>query len=263
MFNFGEKTYIMGILNVTPDSFSDGGDFFDLDAALRQAQRMVKAGADIIDIGAESTRPGAKKVTAQEEIERITPVLKELVDKVEVPISIDTYKSTVAKEALDLGVDIVNDVRGLQGDRELAQVVAEYDVPIIIMFNSRLYEKQSDDILISMKEFLKNSINIAQKAGIKDENIILDPGIGFGTSAEEDMKIMRRISELKELGYPILLGTSRKSMLGNILDEPPKKRVVGTAATTVMGIMQGVDIVRVHDIKENLEAAQVTDAIYR
>ncbi|AGB40472.1 dihydropteroate synthase [Halobacteroides halobius DSM 5150] len=262
MFNYGKRTYIMGILNVTPDSFSDGGNFFDVNSALEQAEQMVEAGADIIDIGGESTRPGANKVTATEELARITPVLKKLVANLKVPISVDTYKADVAKEVLNLGADIINDVRGLQGDSNLAKVVADYNVPVVIMHNARLYDKEGD-IIDCVKAFLTESIKIAKEAGIKDENIILDPGIGFGISSKESMEIMNRLAELKELGYPILLGTSRKSMIGDILDLPAKERVNGTVATTVMGIMQGVDLVRVHDVKENLEAAKVTDAIYR
>ncbi|GAB6138851.1 dihydropteroate synthase [Halanaerobaculum tunisiense] len=262
MFDFGDRTYIMGILNITPDSFSDGGDYFAIDEALQEAQAMVQAGTDIIDIGGESTRPGAKEVSAQQELDRIRPVLKKLVEKIDLPISVDTYKAKVAQEVLDLGADIINDVRGLQGDQQLAKVIADYDVPVVLMHNARLYDKQGD-IIALVKEFLQESISLAREAGIKEENIILDPGIGFGISTAESEEIMGRLGELKELGYPILLGTSRKSMIGDILQVPPKERVEGTVATTVMGIMQGVDLVRVHDVEENLEAAKVTDAVWR
>ncbi|WP_408954965.1 dihydropteroate synthase [Natroniella sp. ANB-PHB2] len=262
MFDFGSKTYIMGILNLTPDSFSDGGEYFQKDEAVERAKKMVAQGADIIDIGAESTRPGSEKVSAAEELRRLTPVLNKLVAEIGVPISVDTYKAEVAKEVLGLGVDIINDVRGLQWDEDMAQVIAEYDVPVVAMYNGRFCNDRGD-IIGSIKNFLRKSIDLAKGAGVKEKNIILDPGIGFGISAEESMEIVRRLSELKGLGHPLLLGTSRKSMLGEILDLPPKERVEGTVATTVMGIMHGVDIVRVHDIKENLRAAQVTDAIFR
>ncbi|MCK8815811.1 dihydropteroate synthase [Natroniella sulfidigena] len=262
MFDFGSKTYIMGILNLTPDSFSDGGEYFQKDEAVKRAKKMVAQGADIIDVGAESTRPGSEKVSAEEELRRLTPVLNKLVAEIDVPISVDTYKAEVAKEVLELGVDIINDVRGLQWDEDMAQVIAEYDVPVVTMYNGRFCNHEGD-IIESIKKSLCKSISLAKDAGVKEQNIILDPGIGFGISAEESMEIMRRLSELKKLGHPLLLGTSRKSMLGEILDLPPKERVEGTLATTVMGIMQGVDIVRVHDIKENLRGAQVTDAIFR
>ena len=262
MFDFGDRSYIMGILNVTPDSFSDGGEYYDVEAAVTHAKEMVAEGADIIDVGGESTRPGAKKITPQEEIERIKPVIKALVEEIEVPISVDTYKPQVAREVLELGVDMINDVRGLQWDSEMAKVVAEYDVPIVIMHNGRGNDSKKD-IIIAIKTFLRESIRMAKKAGVKEENIILDPGIGFGISQFENKEIMRRLSEIKRLGYPLLLGTSRKSMLGEILDTPAEERVEGTVATTVMGIMQGVDIFRVHDVAENLQAAKVTDAIWR
>jgi len=262
MFEFSKRTYIMGILNITPDSFSDGGDYFNIEDAVQRAQEMVKEGADIIDIGAESTRPGAEKAAAEEEIKRLYPVIRAIKDKVNIPISIDTYKPEVARAVLELGVDIINDIEGLQWDENMARVVAEYDVPVVIMYNAR-GEQGRIDIMESMIEFLNKSIRLAKEAGIKDYNIILDPGIGFGTTQAENLEIMRNLSKLKELGYPILIGTSRKSMLGRILNLPPKNRVEATVATTVMGIMQGVDIVRVHDIEENFRAAKVTDAIVR
>ncbi|AZR73420.1 dihydropteroate synthase [Anoxybacter fermentans] len=262
MFEFGKRTYIMGILNVTPDSFSDGGEYFEISKAVKHAKEMVKEGADIIDVGGESTRPGAIEISAEEELSRVLPVIKELVKEIDVPISVDTYKSKVAEEVLKLGAHIINDVWGLQRDKNMANVVARYNVPVIIMHNQRGTEYKKD-IIESIKDFLKESIRIAKEAGIKDENIIIDPGIGFGKTPEQNMEVMRRLSELKELGYPLLLGTSRKSMIGKILDLPPKERVEGTIATTVMGILQGVDIVRVHDVKENLRAARVVDAIFR
>ncbi|PRX28899.1 dihydropteroate synthase [Orenia metallireducens] len=262
MFEFGKRTYIMGILNVTPDSFSDGGDYFNIEDAVSRAQEMVEQGADIIDIGAESTRPGAEKVSTEEEIRRLKPVIRAIKDKVDVPISIDTYKPEVAQAVLEMGVDIINDIWGLQWDGKMAKVVADYEVPVIIMYNGRDNQERTD-IMEAMIDFLNKSIKLAKEAGVKDNNIILDPGLGFGTTQAENLEIMRNLVKLKGLGYPLLLGASRKRMIGRILDLPPKERVEGTVATTVMAIMQGIDIVRVHDVQENLRAAKVTDAIVR
>ncbi|RKD21640.1 dihydropteroate synthase [Caminicella sporogenes] len=252
----------MGILNVTPDSFSDGGEFVDVEKAVNHAKKMVEDGADIIDIGGESTRPGAVEVDADEELRRVLPVVERLVKEVNVPISVDTYKAVVADKVLRAGAHIINDVWGLQRDKNMAFVVAKYGVPVIVMHNKNNTEYEKD-IMEEISEFLKTSIDIALKAGIKKENIILDPGIGFGKTPEQNMLVMSRLGELNDLGYPILLGTSRKSMIGKILDLPAKERVEGTIATTVMGIIHGIDIIRVHDIKENLRAAKVTDAIVR
>ncbi|SHK07214.1 dihydropteroate synthase [Tepidibacter formicigenes] len=262
MFNFGERTYIMGILNVTPDSFSDGGEFTSVDIAINRAKEMIKEGADIIDVGGESTRPGSREVSEEEELKRVLPVVKRLIKEIDVPISVDTYKSSVADNVLSIGVPIINDVWGLQRDKNMANVIAKHNAYVVIMHN-QMGTEYKEDIIKSIKTFFKESIKIAKEAGIKDEKIILDPGIGFGKTPEQNMHVMRRLLELNELGYPVLLGTSRKSMIGKILNLPPKERVEGTIATTVMGIIQGIDIVRVHDIKENLRAAKVTDAIYR
>lgn len=252
----------MGILNVTPDSFSDGGDFVNIDIAINHAKEMIKEGADIIDIGGESTRPGSIEVDADEELDRVLPIVKRLVNEVDALVSVDTYKAIVADKVLSEGAHIINDVWGLQRDKDMASVIGKYDAYVVMMHN-QIGTDYDKDIIDSIKEFFKNSIKIAKDSGIKDEKIILDPGIGFGKTVEQNMQVMGRLSELRELGYPILLGTSRKSMIGKILDLPPKERVEGTIATTVMGIMQGVDIVRVHDIKENLRASKVTDAIFR
>jgi dihydropteroate synthase len=262
MFEFGKRTYIMGILNVTPDSFSDGGDFTNIDIAIDHAKDMVNKGADIIDLGAESTRPGYVKISDDEEIKRLLPVIKRLTNEVKAPISVDTYKSEVANAVLDHGVYMINDIWGLQYDKNMASVVAKHDAYVCIMHNQddTNYNK---DIMESIKDFLLESIKIAKESGIKDDKIILDPGIGFGKTYEQNIEVLRRLSELKDLGYPILLGTSRKSTIGKILDVEPKERVEGTIATTVAGIIDGIDIVRVHDVKENLMAAKVADAIYR
>lgn len=258
----GTRTLIMGILNVTPDSFSDGGDYTQVDIAVKHAKDMAKEGADIIDIGGESTRPGATEVSADEELKRVLSVVQRLAREVDLPISVDTYKAKVAEEVLKAGAHIINDVWGLQRDPDIASVIAKYNAPVIVMHNKKDTEYKKD-IMEEICDFLKESINIGLKAGIKKENIILDPGIGFGKTPEQNMIVMSRLGELNDLGYPILLGTSRKSMIGKILDLPPKERVEGTVATSVMGIMQGIDIVRAHDIKENLRAAKVTDAIVR
>ena len=262
MFDYGKKTYIMGILNVTPDSFSDGGDFTNVEIALKHAKDMVDEGADIIDLGGESTRPGHTFVSAQEEIKRIVPVISRLKEEINVPISVDTYKSEVAKEALELGVDMINDVWGLTYDEDMAEVIGKYDASVCIMHNQEGSEYDKD-IMESIKEFLQNSIDKALKAGIKKEKIVLDPGIGFGKTFEQNLEVLRRLDELKDLGYPVLLGTSRKSVLGNIVNVKPKDRVDATVATTVLGIRDGVDIVRVHDVKENLQAAMIADKLYR
>ena len=262
MFEYGKKTYIMGILNVTPDSFSDGGSYTNIELAVKHAKEMIEEGADIIDVGGESTRPGHKFVSDEEEINRVTPIIKILKNEIHVPISIDTYKSQVAEEVLKLGVDMVNDVWGLTYDEDMANVIGKYDASVCIMHNQEGtdYEK---DIIESIKDFLQNSIDRALKAGVKKDKIVLDPGIGFGKTFEQNLEVLRRLNELKTLGYPILLGTSRKSVLGNIVGCEPKDRVEATVATTVCGIRDGVDIVRVHDVKENLQAAKIADKLYR
>ncbi|MDF2840419.1 MAG: dihydropteroate synthase [Clostridia bacterium] len=262
ILNLGERTYIMGILNVTPDSFSDGGDFVDVEAAVKHAKQMVADGADIIDIGGESTRPGSAEVGEEDEIKRVIPVIERLAKEIDVPISIDTYKASVAEKAIQAGAHIINDIWGMQKDPEMAQIAAKYQVPVVIMHN-QLGTEYSRDIMEEMCIFLRHSIDLGLQAGMKLENMILDPGIGFGKTAEQNVVVMARLGELNDLGCAILLGTSRKSFIGKILDLVPKERVEGTIATTVMGIIQGADIVRVHDVIENLRAAKVTDAAVR
>lgn len=260
--NFGEKTYVMGILNVTPDSFSDGGDFISPEKAVNHAKKMIGQGAHIIDIGGESSRPGHTRISAEEELERVIPVIKRLVKETDAIISLDTIRHEVAEEGLNHGVHIINDIWGLQGDSKMAEVVAKYKAPIIIMHNKEdTYYK--NDIIEEMNSFFKKSIKIALDAGINKDEIILDPGIGFGKTFEQNIMVINRLSEFRQLGYPILLACSRKSMIGKILNIAPKERLEGTLATTVIGIMHGVDIVRVHDIEENLKAARVADAIVR
>lgn len=261
-FNWGSRTYIMGILNLTPDSFSDGGRFNNFDKALYQAEKMVKDGADIIDIGGESTRPGYEKISDEEEIARISPVLEALAKELAVPISVDTYKSGVAKAALELGADMLNDIWGLLADPALADLAAEYKVPIILMHNQdgTQYDSMMDDILTS----LRKSIAIAKNAGVPDDMIILDPGIGFGKDVAQNIATMRHLEDFKTLGYPILLGTSRKSLIGKTLDLPANERIEGTGATVALGIAKGAaDIIRVHDVKEMARVAKMTDAMVR
>lgn len=260
--NIGEKTWIMGILNATPDSFSDGGQYNTIDSALEHAKEMFRQGADIIDVGGESTRPGAQEVLEKEEIQRVVPIIKALKKHINLPISIDTYKANVAKEALMAGADMINDVWGLQREPKIAKIAAQFNVPVCVMHNQKGTD-YTKDIIKSIKDFFVESIEIAEKAGIKKENIILDPGIGFGKTPEQNLEVMSRLSELNSLGYPILLGTSRKSMIGYVLDLPSNERVEGTIATNVIGAQAGVEFVRVHDVKEHVRALKVTDAIYR
>lgn len=261
-FHWGSRTYIMGILNVTPDSFSDGGKFHNFDQALFHAEEMVKEGADIIDVGGESTRPGYQRISDEEEIERIAPILEALLKEIEVPISVDTYKSGVAKAALEIGVDIINDIWGLLEDKELAKLAAQYNVPLIMMHNKKdtQYNSLMDEILAS----LRYSVSLAKEAGVPDQNIILDPGIGFGKDLEQNIEVMRHLEEFRTLGYPILLGTSRKSIIGKTLDLPANERMEGTAATVTLGIAKGAaDIIRIHDVKEMVRVARMTDAMVR
>lgn len=260
-FNLGERTFIMGILNVTPDSFSDGGKFNTLTKALEQVDKLVEEGVDIIDIGGESTRPGFKYVEEDDEIARVVPVIKAIKEKYDIAISIDTYKAKVAEEAVKAGADLINDVWGFKKDLNMAKVAAKYNVPCCLMHNKS--EKEYEHLIKDMHHELQESINIALEAGVKKENIILDPGIGFGKTYEHNIEVMHNLEKFLDLGYPMLLATSRKSMIGLTLDLPTEERVEGTIATTVVGIMKGYDFVRVHDVKENKRAAQMTDVIIR
>jgi dihydropteroate synthase len=260
-FVWGSKTYVMGILNITTDSFSGDGVGSDLKAALARAKSLVADGADIIDIGGESTRPDSRPVTAEEEISRVLPVIKKLSVKIDVPISIDTYKSEVARLALEAGANMINDVWGLRQDPELARVAAEWGVPLIITANQR--DMQYKDIMIAVVDSLVRGVNLALDAGVAWENIIIDPGIGFGKTLEENLEVLRRLSELKSLGRPILLGTSRKSMIGQVLDLPTEERLEGTAATVALGIANGADMIRVHDVLQMKRVAKMADAIVR
>ena len=264
-FEWGTRTYIMGIVNVTPDSFSGDG-VMDLEAAVAQALRFVEQGADIIDIGGESTRPsftypGATSTDASTELARVIPVVKLLSRELKVPISIDTYKASVARAALDAGASMVNDVWGLMADPELAKVVAEYEAPVVLMHNKHKAEYRN--LMSEVIHQLWDCVEHALEAGIRWENIIVDPGIGFGKTKIHNLELLNRLDELKVLGRPILLGTSRKSFIGWLLDLPPDQRQEGTAASVALGIAKGVDIVRVHDVREMARVARVSDAIVR
>jgi dihydropteroate synthase len=261
-FKIGERTYIMGILNFTPDSFSDGGVFNNIDLAIEHVKKMIDDGADIIDVGGESTRPGYTLISDEEEIGRVVPIIKAIKENFDITISIDTYKTRVAEKALEAGADLINDIWGFKKEKDMAKVAAKYNVPCCLMHNrdNEDYKNLMEDILDDLRE----SIKIAKEAGVKDENIILDPGIGFAKSYEQNLETMSNLERFKELGYPVLLGTSRKRMIGLTLDLPVEERVEGTVATTVVGIMKDAcDFVRVHDVLENSRAAKMTDAIVR
>lgn len=259
---FGKRTLIMGILNLTPDSFSDGGDFVSVDKALEHARKMIGEGADIIDIGGESSRPGHLRIDAEEELRRVIPVIRKLREETDAILSLDTIRSEVAEEGIKNGIHIINDIWGFQEDKQLAAVAAKYETPVVLMHNRSNYDYEGD-MIEEICRFLRESVQIALDAGVHADKIILDPGVGFGKTAEQNITVMSRLKEIRAIGYPVLLGTSRKSMIGHILNVPPKERVSGTVATTVLGIAQGVDIVRVHDVLENAQAAKVTDAIVR
>ena len=255
----GQSTKIMGILNITPDSFSDGGRYNHVEQAVIRAKEMIEAGADIIDVGGESTRPGHQRISPEEELERIIPVIKALEKEINVPISVDTYKADVAKEALQAGADIINDVWGAKGDPAMASVAAESGAPIILMHNRK--EASYDQFLRDVLNDLYESIQIVKQAGVRDDKIILDPGIGFAKSLEQNLLMMRNLDVLTNLGYPVLLGTSRKSMIGRILDLPVEERMEGTGATVCLGIQKGCQIMRVHDVKEMSRMARMMDAM--
>ena len=258
---WGRRTYVMGIVNVTPDSFSGDGLDTDIDAIVDQAVRMVSDGADMIDIGAESTRPGSSPISDEEELARLIPALRAVRNQVSVPISVDTYRSHVALRALEEGADILNDVWGLKADPKMADVAAKYDVPIIIMHNQKT--RKYRDLLPDMNDSLSRSISIARRAGVAESQIILDPGIGFGKTADHNLEVLRRLSEFQLLGHPILVGTSRKSTIGSILGLPVEQRVEGTAATVALSIAGGADIVRVHDVKEMVRVSRMSDSVVR
>ncbi|MDP6685442.1 MAG: dihydropteroate synthase [Candidatus Omnitrophota bacterium] len=267
-FEFGSRTFIMGILNVTPDSFSGDGVYRDIASALKQAELMISQGADIIDVGGESTRPGSESVPVEEEIKRVVPVIKELTKKFKVPVSIDTQKSEVAHRALDNGASIVNDISGLDHDKKMAGIAGRYKAKVVIMHmkgeplsmqKNPTYESVVDEIINRLK-FL---IHQAVERGVDKKDIIIDPGIGFGKTFEHNLEILKNLGQFKKLEQPILIGTSRKSFIGEVLGVEPKDRIFGTAASVAIAIKNGADIIRVHDVKEMREVAKVVDAITR
>lgn len=280
MFEWGKRTYVMGILNITPDSFSGDGLLQGEDAiqvAVAQAQQFAADGADILDIGGESTRPGSTPVTEEEELARVIPVVAAVKTAVSLPISIDTYRANVAKAALAAGATWVNDVWGLRMDPRLAQVVAQANCPVIVMHNrsrpkdvaqeerlgGRYVGVEYDDLIADIKRELGESIDLALQAGVREANIILDPGVGFGKTVAQNLQIVDQLDQFKAMGFPVLLGTSRKSFIGYTLDLPPGERLEGTAATVAIGIDRGADMVRVHDVKPIVRLAKMTDAIIR
>lgn len=260
-YDLTSRTLVMGILNVTPDSFSDGGRFLRLDEAVEQGLRLKDEGADIIDVGGESTRPGASVVAAAEEMARVLPIIQALSAATDIPISIDTYKPEVAKAALEAGATMLNDVWGGRRERAMLELAAEWGVPICLMHNR--HEALYGDLMAEVAADLGASVALALAAGVRSENIILDPGIGFGKTAEHNLLLMRELSEIVALGYPVLLGTSRKAFIGKVLDLPVNDRLEGTAATVAYGITRGARMVRVHDVASMVRVARMTDALLR
>lgn len=258
-FDFKKTAYIMGILNVTPDSFSDGGHYNNLDNALFHAQQLIQEGAAIIDVGGESTRPGHTPLSKEEEIQRVVPIIEAIHQRFDIPISIDTSKATVAKAALDAGASLVNDVWGFLKDPDIAQVTADYNVPCCLMHNR--HHATYNNLMLDMIDDLNHCIRVATEAGVAKEQIILDPGIGFAKTLDDNLHVMRHLENLVTMGYPILLGTSRKSMIGLTLDLPVDQRVEGTVATTLLGYMKGCRLFRVHDVKENYRALKMLMAM--
>lgn len=260
-FDLDNHFYMMGILNVTPDSFSDGGKFYEMDSALKQAEKLVEDGADILDIGGESTRPNHIKISGTEEIERVCPIIEKVKERFDIPVSLDTYKPDVAHAGIEAGADLLNDIWGLKWDQTMAETVAKAGVPCCLMHNrhNQDYSDFVEDVLADMRE----CVDIALKAGISKDNIMLDPGIGFAKDLNGNLVMMKHLNRMKELGYPVLLGTSRKSMIGLTLDLPVTEREEGTIATSVMGLMVGCSVFRVHDVKANLRALRMAEAILK
>lgn len=261
LWHWGQRTYVMGIINLTPDSFSGDGLRGDVSAAVVLAQQMEGEGADIIDVGAESTRPGGATVSADEELRRLLPGLEAVCSAVDVPVSVDTYKAVVAERALQAGASVINDVWGLRSDERMARVAADAGVPVILMHNQD--EASYGDLVPDIIAGIARSTSIARSAGVRADNIIIDPGIGFGKTADHNLELLRRLPELKTAGFPMLVGVSRKSTIGRILNLPEQERLEGTAAAVSMSIAGGADIVRVHDVKQMVRVARMTDAIVR
>lgn len=260
-FDTENQTYIMGILNVTPDSFSDGGKWNDYDKAMRHVEEMQKSGCDILDIGGESTRPGHHQISEEEEIARVAPLVEAVKQNFELPVSVDTYKSKVAEAALVAGADMVNDIWGFLYDPDMAALVKKYDAACCLMHNRT--EAVYENFLEDMCSDLKKCVDAAKNAGIADDKIVLDPGVGFGKTYEMNLDVMKHLDLFRKLDYPLLLGTSRKSMIGLTLDLPVTEREEGTLVTTVMAVQNGYGFVRVHDVEKNRRAIQMTEAILR
>ena len=260
-FVWGRRTYLMGIVNVTPDSFSGDGLAYDVAAAVDQAVHMRRDGADIIDVGGESTRPGSQAIAADDEIRRTVPVIEKLVRDLDIPVSIDTYKLEVARAALAVGAHLVNDVHGFRREPDVAAVAAEFGVPAVVMHNQR--DREFHDVIGDITVGLVESLRIARERGLPEERLIVDPGFNFGWTEEQALEMLRRLGELRALGRPILVGTSRKSTIGTVLGLPVEERLEGTAATVALSIANGADIVRVHDVKEMARVARMADAVVR
>ena len=260
-FSTTGHTYVCGILNVTPDSFSDGGKWIGKDAALYRVEEMISEGVDLIDVGGQSTRPGYEQIPVAEELDRVCPILETIKHRFDIPLSLDTYEPQVAKQGILAGADMINDIWGLQYDPRMAQVIAEEKVACCLMHNRKnvIYENFMQDVAAD----LAHTVHLAESAGIGEDRIILDPGIGFAKNYEQNIEVLDRLQELHVLGYPLLLGCSRKSVIGQALDLPVEERLEGTLATTVLAVMKGCMFVRVHDIKENVRAIRMAEAILR
>lgn len=264
-FQTSDHTYVMGILNVTPDSFSDGGRWNTLDKALRHVECMIGEGADIVDIGGESTRPGHSAVLAEDEMERVLPVVEAVKSRFDIPVSLDTYKAAVAEAGVRAGADMINDIWGLKYEKRMAKVIAESGVPCCLMHNRPSHEDPGyqSHFMQEVAADLAETIRLAEEAGIQDEKIILDPGVGFAKNYEQNLEVINRLEELNMFGYPLLLGCSRKSVIGLTLDLPAQERLEGTLVTTVFGVIKGCSFVRVHDVKENVRAVRMAEALLR
>ncbi len=260
-FDTKHHCYVMGILNVTPDSFSDGGKWNTVDQALYRVEEMMAQGADLVDVGGESTRPGYVRISDEEEIGRVAPVLEAIHQRFDIPISLDTYKSQVARAGIQAGADLINDIWGLKADPEMGKVIADAELPCVLMHNRK--EADYGVFLEDVASDLAESLRLAEEAGIREDRIILDPGVGFAKSYENNLEIMDRLEELRVFGCPILLAASRKSVVGLTLDLPASDRLEGTLATTVVGVLRGASFIRVHDIAENVRAIRMTEAILR
>ena len=258
---WGRRTYVMGVINVTPDSFSGDGTGGDVSAAAEQALRLQEEGADLVDVGAESTRPGHRPVSEAEELARLLPALEAIAARVSIPISVDTWKSGVARAALDHGASIINDVWGLKADPLMAEVAADYGAGLVVMHNQSGHGY--DDLMAEVAESLHESIDAALSAGVRGGNLVIDPGFGFGKTADHNLELLKNLRQLQALGLPLLVGASRKSTIGRILGLPPERRVEGTAATVAIAIAGGADMVRVHDVREMARVCRMTDAIVR